>query len=806
MALSTSDQDIIASIQSQLDGLRKTTDGEFLYRLIERGLKRRDQDFEGDTGQAFVAFLHNILGRYAATPSGDTVTRVKVRLIQRRIASHMLEPHPEAEAAEELPVEPIETPVEEIVTRKPTDRDSAPDEPLDSDPLQAAVDELLAESAEMDGTDSPSGKIQEEVSRAQPEPEPEPAPEPARDTVPIESTDQAVEEDEDEAADDLLRFRRVPEDESVPRADPNRPLFADLMDELDLGIPDDETITLDAETVEPDPVAAPEAESVNEEPPVPDMEPVTGASSQTTDPPKEPALEPVPAEPAPPKAKPEPVVAQAKPGVEKAAKPVDAPRAADAQPVDKVRAEDREPKTGQNPVQEKVSPPAPPAAAETARPKPVERKAASAPAPKASPEKKKTEGKSASPEKGESVSTKPKPAAAKPKPASKKKKRTSKQAKPVSAQEPKQPPRAKPKQSLQLQDTWGPAAPEVESDDPDIVVGESAPPAWTRSTEPVPPAAASNSIFAAPQPLAPPPAAPAGAKQDPAPVVPAVTRAAEPAPAAPPAKATEAADPRDRVDKLHETFANKLADSISRSREYHTLLRSSLKRLKLADGARDIGDLKQLLVAGLEELLQGSESLGKDLGATSHYLRISQLDRDLLKDELTRVRDQSLVDDVTGLNNRAGFMRQLEAEIGRTKRYGFSLSVAVLHMEALAEIARKDGKEAVNEILRTYAKEILSNFRGYDCVARIGEHRFGILFPNTQKEGAMTALDKAHKRASSMVIQHKGASFKVPPFTSVLTLYSQGDKPDALLQRADEAFALAREQDRDRIIVALPGN
>jgi diguanylate cyclase len=162
-----------------------------------------------------------------------------------------------------------------------------------------------------------------------------------------------------------------------------------------------------------------------------------------------------------------------------------------------------------------------------------------------------------------------------------------------------------------------------------------------------------------------------------------------------------------------------------------------------------------------------------------------------------------MVDELTGLQNKAAFNKQLTAEIGRSKRYGFSLALALVVLDEFDRFRETQGNETANAILRTFAQQILTGFRGYDAVARIGENQFGILFPNTQKEGALSALGKAQKRAAGTVFQQNGRSLRMPTFTSSLTLYSPGDQPDAIMKRTYDALQLASKNSRDKIIVAL---
>jgi len=94
---------IIDSIRTQLEGLKRTEDGSLLYRLIERGLGKRPED-SASTDEAFLTFMYTLLERYAKNRDGDPITRIKVRVIQQRITPYLMhedEPAPDNEAVEE---------------------------------------------------------------------------------------------------------------------------------------------------------------------------------------------------------------------------------------------------------------------------------------------------------------------------------------------------------------------------------------------------------------------------------------------------------------------------------------------------------------------------------------------------------------------------------------------------------------------------------------------------------------------------------------------------------------------------------
>ena len=252
---------------------------------------------------------------------------------------------------------------------------------------------------------------------------------------------------------------------------------------------------------------------------------------------------------------------------------------------------------------------------------------------------------------------------------------------------------------------------------------------------------------------------------------------------------------------LPEQLADNMANTLTR-RDFDSLLRTSLQALEQSGAAPD-PQLKQQLRSGIEELISEHRSLEKNLLETRRGMQVMADDRRQMEKALTQARKNSLTDELTGLANRTAFLRQLDAEIGRARRYGFSLALALLDLDDLNAINERLGYAAGDAVLRTYAHEIMSQFRGYDLVARYGDDEFAMLLPNTQKEGAVRALDKAQARAAGISIQFDGQNIPLPSFSSVLTLYAHGEQPGTLLKRAEEALSHAKQRGRAQSVVAL---
>jgi len=262
---------------------------------------------------------------------------------------------------------------------------------------------------------------------------------------------------------------------------------------------------------------------------------------------------------------------------------------------------------------------------------------------------------------------------------------------------------------------------------------------------------------------------------------------------------------QEKIEELEDTLAEKVTASIAVDKQFGDLLEK--ERAALQDAESPLGefnDMKQILVKGLNELIEERKALIEKLSSAGDYLKSVESDRERLRIELGQARKYSMADELTGLPKREVFVKQLEAEIGRVKRYGFALALVVIDIDNLESVNKRYGRATGDAVLRCYAGEILSKFRTYDLVARYGGDEFAVLFPNTQKDGAMHALEKARRAATSTFIHQDGKNIPLPSFSSVLTQYSPGEPVAALLQRADETLNQAKLGGYNRMVVALP--
>ena len=254
---------------------------------------------------------------------------------------------------------------------------------------------------------------------------------------------------------------------------------------------------------------------------------------------------------------------------------------------------------------------------------------------------------------------------------------------------------------------------------------------------------------------------------------------------------------RDEMQKLQQDFIAQMNEAITESESFGRLIEKSVETLQESDSNEDLDERRQELVAAMEEMLEGHRALEKKFSRAQDYLSIIEDDNQQLNDELDRVRLLSLTDELTNLPNRRAFMRRLEDEVSRVQRHGAPLGLVLMDLDHFKNINDLRGHAAGDEVLRSYAKEILSIFRHHDLVARYGGEEFAVLLPNTTQDGVIAALNKVRRRVEEVAMLKGADSTQLPTFSAGVAEFRPGETPSSLIERADSALYEAKRKGRN---------
>lgn len=160
------------------------------------------------------------------------------------------------------------------------------------------------------------------------------------------------------------------------------------------------------------------------------------------------------------------------------------------------------------------------------------------------------------------------------------------------------------------------------------------------------------------------------------------------------------------------------------------------------------------------------------------------------------IRNISLTDSLTGLNNRRYLDAMMEKEMERTDRYQLHLSIIIVDLDRFKRVNDTWGHPIGDEVLILTAQTIKANIRKADVLVRLGGEEFMILLPETDVNGACEVAEKirlAIEEGSHPLVGKYTASFGVAerkPLESMNSLY----------KRVDEALYLAKEGGRNCVV------
>ncbi len=162
---------------------------------------------------------------------------------------------------------------------------------------------------------------------------------------------------------------------------------------------------------------------------------------------------------------------------------------------------------------------------------------------------------------------------------------------------------------------------------------------------------------------------------------------------------------------------------------------------------------------------------------------------DLLRSNLDQSLEVAVTDQLTGLHNRRYMTSQLEPLVARAVRGGEPVAALLLDIDHFKKINDSFGHDVGDEVLREFAVRLASNVRAVDVPCRYGGEEFVVVMPDT-------TLADAHRIAERIRLHVSGSPIRVAGGKEILTItisigvaatLGEGDTPDALLKRADEA-------------------
>ncbi|WP_299805345.1 diguanylate cyclase [uncultured Shewanella sp.] len=171
-----------------------------------------------------------------------------------------------------------------------------------------------------------------------------------------------------------------------------------------------------------------------------------------------------------------------------------------------------------------------------------------------------------------------------------------------------------------------------------------------------------------------------------------------------------------------------------------------------------------------------------------------------------KLTEQTRIDSLTGVKNRASFDKRIIAEGRISRRQQTPLSVLMLDIDRFKLINDSYGHLAGDQALRVIADKLKETLkRPTDLVSRFGGEEFAIILPNTDKIGAQQVAETVRKVISELPISW--GENRIPLTVSIgvsSEIITSEEHTTLLLEQADKALYQAKNDGRNRVRLYSP--
>jgi diguanylate cyclase (GGDEF)-like protein/PAS domain S-box-containing protein len=227
------------------------------------------------------------------------------------------------------------------------------------------------------------------------------------------------------------------------------------------------------------------------------------------------------------------------------------------------------------------------------------------------------------------------------------------------------------------------------------------------------------------------------------------------------------------------------------------------KRQVLDQGDRDSVSFKQRLHRSDESLVWAKTTMSRfdwQHSKTQRYICIledvSEYHR--LTEELSY---QARHDSLTGLINRRAFEGYLADALLKARSENFVHCLCFIDLDQFKVINDTLGHFAGDQLLLQVTQLFTRHLRKSDLLARIGGDEFGLILDCCEPEAAIKLADVLRKNLTELPFVWDGRAFNIGCSIGIVPIMATSSDEAELLQAADSACHMAKEQGRNRVLL-----
>ncbi len=157
-----------------------------------------------------------------------------------------------------------------------------------------------------------------------------------------------------------------------------------------------------------------------------------------------------------------------------------------------------------------------------------------------------------------------------------------------------------------------------------------------------------------------------------------------------------------------------------------------------------------------------------------------------------KLRQEALIDELTGLLNRRGWRYIATPEFDRAARAGNPVALVTIDLDHFKELNDRFGHDHGDKVLRGTAERMQATFRAGDIIARLGGDEFVALLSNSTLDGALAAARRLREITPAQAELSAG-----------IAVWDGSEDLATLMRRSDRALYAAKSSGGGQTHVAV---
>jgi diguanylate cyclase (GGDEF)-like protein/PAS domain S-box-containing protein len=166
------------------------------------------------------------------------------------------------------------------------------------------------------------------------------------------------------------------------------------------------------------------------------------------------------------------------------------------------------------------------------------------------------------------------------------------------------------------------------------------------------------------------------------------------------------------------------------------------------------------------------------------------------------LRRMAVTDPLTGAFNRRQFLQRAREEMDRSRRYQTALTLLMIDVDHFKAVNDSFGHDAGDAVLKCMVAESKSLLRGSDIFCRLGGEEFAAILTHTSPEQGRLVAERLRQALKALQVDTANGPVHFTVSIGVASMVTEAAPLDGIMKKADEALYAAKQEGRDRVVMA----